>query len=94
MSNEKDYMKQVVCAAMKHKETGVIICSIRHFDPICVAVVNRAFPNFKAADFIQGFVNNKYEFMDRVEAKALVLENKQPLREQPEYIDLYSENLY
>lgn len=90
----EQYKEIIVCAAIKHTESGTIVCGVRHFDEIMHSICVLAWPDYNGGHFEQGFVNNRYEFLDREQAKAVVLQNNQVLREQPTYVDLYSENLY
>jgi len=85
---------QIVCAAIKHIETGVIICGVRHFDMIMHNVAEKAFPDYRGHHFEQGFVDNLYNFHDRDEALKIALESGQPFREKPQHKGLFSEDLY
>jgi hypothetical protein len=89
MSNQR-----VVCAAIRHPVTGLVICGARHFDPIMHAVVDKLRqPDWAFAD--QGFIDQFGNFLTREEALAIAKENGQILREcGGDDKELFSENLY
>lgn len=91
---------RVVCAAIRHEQTGLIICGARHYDALMRAqilaisewVVARARGYYACQ---QGFVNNKGEFMTRDEA-WVIAEKAGQLRPHPSMRPgtLHSEDLY
>ncbi len=90
-------MRLIVCAANKYP-SGRIVLGVRHFDSLMHSVL-------RDSDFIspgrfevQGFVDNKGEFLTRTEAWQVALEAGQIMRrcggDTAEGGTLYSENLY
>lgn len=69
LPNDPANMRRVVAAAIKLKD-GRILCGVRHFDHIMrswlPAEITEARPFIAGAE--QGFVDNRYQFMDRNEA--------------------------
>lgn len=87
----------VVCAANRHRESGLIICGVRHYDPLMRAQMKegKGFPYWLNCD--QGFVDQYGVFMDREEAFLIAKENEQIIGETPCCIfgkELFSEDLY
>lgn len=84
----------VVCAANKHRISGLIICGPRHYDHVMRAAMKAAggFPFFLNCD--QGFVNQRGEFLTRVEAWAVAKRAGQIRTLVSKHEELYSENLY
>ena len=87
----------IVCAAMRDRKTGNIICSIRHWDQ----TTHWHFPTVADAmkfDDEQGFVDNKYQFLTRQEAwKVAKAAGQIKYRcggDEAHGGTLYSENLY
>jgi hypothetical protein len=57
----------IVCAAVRHKKTGQIICGARHYDPIMRGCMNaEGFPFWANTD--QGFIDQRGQFLSREEA--------------------------
>lgn len=91
-------MQQViVCAAMRDRKTGNIICSVRHWDK----TTHWLFDSLDEAskfDDEQGFVDNKYQFLTRTEAWKVAEAAGQIKRrcggDTTDGGTLYSENLY
>lgn len=82
----------IVCAAIRHKRSGLVIASARHFSPVTVAIIE-AFGGEVGdwADADQGFINQFDEFLTREEARPIaVKQGKKP--ELPQ--TLFSEDLY
>ncbi len=85
----------IVCAANRHRDTGLIICGARHYDPIMRAVMNATggFPYWNNSE--QGFVDNRYQFLTREKAHVIALNNGQIKRRcGGDSDELFSENLY
>ena len=87
----------IVCAAIKNRETGEIIISIRHFDKFAHQQIARHddFESWKRAE--QGFVNQRGEFLNREEALEIAKREKQIRRQVgggENNSGLFSENLY
>lgn len=87
----------IVCAAMRCRRTGHIVCSVRHWD----ITTHWLFPTTKEAcefEDEQGFIDNKYEFLNRQEAwKVAKAAGQIKRRVGGDDINggtLYSENLY
>ena len=87
----------IVCAAMRDTETGKVICSVRHWDELSRQRFNS---QEEAMDFDdeQGFVDNKYQFLNRTEAWKVAEAAGQIKRrcggDTADGGTLYSENLY
>ena len=89
--------RRIVCAAMRCRNTGKIVCSVRHWDKL----VRHVIPNQQAAhdfDDEQGFVDNQYNFLDRHQAWKVAEAAGQIIRrcggDTANDGTLYSENLY
>lgn len=82
----------IVCAAIRHKRSGLIIASARHFSPVAVALIESFGGEIGDwADADQGFINQYDEFLTREEARPIaVKQGKEP--ELPH--TLFSEDLY
>ena len=87
----------IVCAAMRDRNTGKVICSVRHWDELS----RHYFDNENEAmafDDEQGFVDNKYQFLTRTEAWVVAEAAGQIKRrcggDTADGGTLYSENLY
>lgn len=68
------YMRKIVCAAIKLN--GIIIPCIRHWDTNCHILANSIYPSkvkelIRAGKEVQGFLDNKGNFLDREEAAML-----------------------
>ncbi len=96
----------IVSAAMKHPDRDIIVCSPRHWDPTCRAVVAALNFDIKpdaASQWVQGFVDQFGVFYNRKEAYVVAYAQGQvkravggqpPLGTEGVEIELYSENLY
>jgi hypothetical protein len=87
--------RRVVCAANRHRETGLIICGARHYDPIMRAVMKQlgGWPYWNNVD--QGFIDQRGVFMEREEALRVALAaGQRAYRCGGDEQTLYSENLY
>ena len=88
-------MRRIVCAALRRKDTGDILCGPRHFDEIMRSQIR----NIDKAEWVeaeQGFVDNKGVFLSRREAYPIAQEAKQffgPMNSIQSNV-LYSEHLY
>ncbi len=63
-------LTRIVCAAIRHKESGLIIAGARHYDPIMTGVLftlGYSLEN-KPTGFTTGFITNKGEYLDREQA--------------------------
>ena len=89
----------IICAAIRftfinkcNEEESIVICGRRHGD--CFRIWDKIDPSLKQTKIqeVQGFIDNKGRFMDRIAARKHFVECKQGI---PEYSDeLYSEDLY
>lgn len=90
-------LQRIVCAAIRNKKTGLIICGPRHFDETMVKVIESYDEGlFKWADADQGFVDQYGNFLTRHEA-YIIAERKHQLfgRGAPHNAGvLFSEDLY
>lgn len=89
--------QRIVCAAVRCRQTGRVIPSVRH----CDKFVRAAFPSEEALaefDDEQGFLDNRYVFLTRTEAWRVALLAGQIIRrcggDHRDGGTLYSENLY
>jgi hypothetical protein len=82
----------VVCAAVK-LQSGLIVCSARHFDEVMRAQIRAAGENHTGAE--QGFIDQYGTFMSREAALEAARENGQRVRRcGGDNKQLFSENLY
>ncbi len=94
-TDNQEVKPMIVCAANRHRDTGLIICGARHFDPIMRATMHKlgGFPYWGNCD--QGFINQRGEFLTREEAYVIALGNGQIKRRcGGDNGTLFSENLY
>lgn len=93
---------RIVCSAIRHKETGLILCGARHFDPIMRAMIQRE-QELKGQDMMahtwrsaeQGFVTNiRGEFVTREQAWKIAEAAGQIRQVTGRPGTLYSEDLY
>ena len=87
----------VVCAAIRRKDTGEIIVSARHYDPIMRAIINRDSAERYNLWFTaeQGFIDNHGKFLTREEARVIATAQGQIRRRcGGDEFRLFSENLY
>ena len=89
----------IICAAIKHKDTGKIYLGHRHNH--CLEASNGELSwklnreEISKIKRIQGFITNKNRFVDRIEALTIALANNQVLdKKQIRGNELYSEDLY
>lgn len=91
-------MNRIVCAANRSTVTGEIILGIRHCDTFMNHQRNQLPNKGRNADWEQGFVTNKYEFVTRQEAWKIAEAAGQIYRrcggDEANGGTLYSENLY
>ena len=87
--------RRVVCAAQRHRESGLIICGARHFDPVMRKLID-AFDDWDGWNNSEGgFIDQYCEFLTREEALEIAERNGQILHD----IEcckgyLFSEHLY
>jgi hypothetical protein len=96
--------KRIVSAANKYifrMEDGttkeLVICGVRHYDPLMHSQIKTIEPSLWARKVseVQGFVNNKYEFLTREEAWIIAEAENQIIRRcGGDGVKLFSENLY
>ncbi|WP_051241308.1 hypothetical protein [Vibrio litoralis] len=92
--------RKVIAAACKYGET--IIVGVRHYDGVMHGQLKqmpqRGLELVESrGDVVQGFIDNKGNFLDRVEALALVKESGQPFypnRNGGDGSELYSEGVW
>ena len=87
-------LQRVVCAAIKHKRSGKIICGARHFDIIMQQQLTE--DEFGVwADAEQGFIDQWGTFLTRQEAHDIAIRQNQCINGKP-HLDgiLFSEDLY
>lgn len=80
---------RVVCAAIK-MPSGMILCGVRHCDEIMYEQNSRQ-PMFEG---IQGFIDNRGNFLDRYEAMQLAESARQLIKKTPPEDRLFSEDIY
>lgn len=94
-----DLSKRVVCAALSNKD-GKIVTGARHYDWIMISQINSSKDDWSDHEtIIQGFIDQRCNFLTREEAWKLAKENGQIVRlvggqDDEEHGVLYSENLY
>ena len=89
------YKERIVCAALRHRVTGSVICGPRHFDPVMHNQIKLTGLFWKDAD--QGFVDQWGRFWDRTMALEIVKASQQEMRQPPSTCiggQLHSEDLY
>lgn len=78
----------VVCAAIKHPTSGVVICGPRHGD--CLNKIASFGQGEPTVRWIMGFVDQRNVFMDRAEAWIVAneaLQIRRPLGFEREYVE-------
>ena len=87
--------QRIVCAAMKNSK-GQIVVGVRHRCPIMRGQIRTEdLCDWVGADVVQGFVDNRGNFLNRKEALAVARRQGQILyRCGGDEKQLYSENLY
>lgn len=90
-------LQKIVCAAIRHARTGLVITGARHFDEVMCKVIE-ALPKVSISDWAdsdQGFIDQWGNFLDRQEAYKIALAKDQYKPYEP-YTPgvLYSEDLY
>lgn len=87
--------QRVVCAALKSKVTGRIICGARHFDKIMLSQITHSGGRAEWNEAEQGFIDQFGAFLSRKEAFEIANNAGQILRRcGGDKGVLYSENLY
>lgn len=92
----------IVCAANRHRDSGLIIAGARHWDPVMRGMVNRLSsssglkPDWGAYD--QGFIDQHGKWYTRTEAWVVAQANGQVKRrvggDTADGGTLYSESIY
>lgn len=84
--------QRIVCAALKNKRTGKVICSARHFDKVMLDAIDMS-PDYRDAD--QGFIDQFGTWLTREEARVIAEREGQIFRRfpAPQHL-LFSEHLY
>lgn len=82
---------RISCSAIKHGETGEIICGPRH----CHVIKSFTKRNMSILgnNSIQGFMTNMNDFVDRIEGAEIAIKSGQ-IEELNIPPNLYSEDLY
>jgi len=87
--------RRVVCAALRHRESGLVICGARHFDIVMRKLID-AFDDWDGWNNSEdGFIDQYCKFLTREEALEIAKRNDQILHD----IEcckgyLFSEHLY
>jgi len=88
--------KRIVCAACKYKD--ILFISARHFDKLMhnqIAAMGLTEEVTNNKDLvIQGFIDNKGEFLNRKEAAIVAKRANQIRKKHGSKYDLFSEDLY
>ena len=98
LPHNADLEEIVVCAAIRFKNESdewIVIPSIRHFDKNTHLLLDAL--GHSVADkrvYEQGFLTNKYRYVDREEALIIAKAQGQITRKFYNYKELFSENLY
>lgn len=88
---------RVVCAAIRHRETGEIILGARHYDNLmhaAIATSAKAHGLDWKGNADQGFIDNMRVFIDREEAWKMAEQADQIRQNSGSWGTLYSEDLY
>lgn len=86
--------QRVVCAAIRNRKTGKILCGARHYDSIMLQHI-RMDVDKTWKDAEQGFIDQFGKYLDRREAWEIARKNDQIIRKLcVECGILFSENLY
>lgn len=93
-----EWKQLIVCAAIKNKRTGVIICGVRHFDLLMHAQIEAQNAQGDYIDADQGFVDNRGKFLNRKDSFVVAAKQNQ-FKENDDApcvigTNLYSEDLY
>jgi len=56
---------RIVCAAIRHRDSEVIICSARHYDPIMRKLISMTGGSDYWLGCEQGFIDQRGNFLDR-----------------------------
>lgn len=92
--------RRVIAAACKYGD--VVFVGVRHYDKIMTAQI-KSIPEdeeirmMNRGEVVQGFIDNKYNFLNREEAMKLVIESGQPFdidRNGGDDKELYSEGIH
>ena len=95
IKNGKPVTRRVVCAALRRRKDGFILCGPRHFDGVMRGMAVLAGGIVAWADAEEGFVDQWGRFLTREEALRVARAAKQIIRRRGGDADrLYSENLY
>jgi len=87
--------QRVVCAALKSKVSGRVICGARHFDKIMLGQITHSGGRIEWNEAEQGFIDQFDTFLSRPEAWKIAEAAGQILRRCGGDGDsLFSENLY
>jgi hypothetical protein len=91
--------QRIVCAANIHPTTGVMLLGARHWDQYMHKQFDAIPLTFDATtDFVQGFIDNKGNFLNRTVAWKIAEAEGQIIRrcggDTTDGGTLYSENLY
>jgi hypothetical protein len=87
----------IVCAALRHKESGRIMLGVRHYCPRMREQINASegIQYWKNSQVEQGFVDQYGRFFNREDAhKIATAKNQFRRRCGGDEEELYSENLY
>lgn len=88
---------RIVCAAIRHEGTGLVIAGTRHYDSIMRDIINTGYYSERLMWFAaeQGFLTNKQEFVTREQAWKIA-EAAGQIRPHPSVVPgtLHSEDLY
>jgi hypothetical protein len=92
--------RRVIASACKYGD--VVFVGVRHYDEIMTAQI-KSIPEdeeirmMNRGEVVQGFIDNKYNFLNREEAMKLVIESGQPFdieRNGGDDKELYSEGIH
>ena len=86
----------IVCSANKDPDNQVIYPCIRHGCEIFWGLIDKLNPDQDCNNFEQGFLTNKYRFVNRKEAWDIAIQQKQIRRSLPcdHLKELFSKHLY
>ena len=85
---------RIVCAAIKCRHTGLVICGVRRFDKIMCQQIEMLADQV-SDKFDQGFVDKFGNYHSRISAWYVAVNANQIIRQVgSQSAELYSENLY
>ena len=73
----------IVCAALRDRESGLVVCGPRHYDEIMTRLMSASIETARWDDPEMGFVDADGEFYSRAEAWEIAKEHGQIIHPSP-----------